>query len=135
MGLNAELLQSSLAVVAEREPQITRRFYEHLFERYPQVRPLFSKNAAHLQQQMLQEAIVAVVEHVEDAAWLDTNLRAMGRKHVDYGVTEEMYDWVGECLLVTLAELADEAWTPEVAAAWTEAYGAIRGLMLAGAAR
>jgi hemoglobin-like flavoprotein len=45
-----------------------------------------------------------------------------------------MYDWVGECLLATLAELAGEAWTPAVAAAWTDAYGAISGLMKAGAA-
>ena len=42
MALNAELLRSSLALVVEREPLITRRFYEILFERYPQVRPVLS---------------------------------------------------------------------------------------------
>ncbi len=33
----------------------------------------------------------------------------MGAKHLDYGVTNEMYDWVGECLVATLAEVADGA--------------------------
>lgn len=133
MGLNAEVLRGSLAVVVEREPQITKRFYEILFERYPQARPLFSRNAPERQQKMLQDAIVAVVDHVEDAAWLKQTLTALGKKHVDYGVTREMYGWVGASLLATLAEIAGSAWTKEVEVAWTEAYGAITGLMIAGA--
>ena len=52
-----------------------------------------------------------------------------------YGVTDEMYDYVGDALLATLAEVAAEAWTPEVATQWTLAYGAISGLMLAGASK
>jgi hemoglobin-like flavoprotein len=58
----------------------------------------------------------------------------MGAKHVDYGVTTEMYGWVGESLLATLAEVAGADWTPPLAIAWTEAYGAIAGLMQMGAA-
>lgn len=129
MGLDAETLQSSLALIASREPNITRRFYEILFSRYPQVRPLFARNAPERQQRMLQEAIVAVIDHVEDASWLKENLAAMGVKHIEYGVTREMYDWVGESLLATLAEIAGSEWTPKVATAWTEAYGAIVSLM------
>ena len=135
MSLNKHLLSDSLTLIASREPQITTRFYAILFERYPQVLPLFGKNAATQQQQMLQEAIIAVVDHADDAAWLTTTLHAMGRKHVSYQVTPEMYPWVGECLVATLAEIAAEAWTPELEAAWIEAYGAISGLMLEGAAR
>lgn len=134
MALNAELLRESLAVVVEREPQITRRFYEILFERYPQVKPLFGRNAQRAQEKMLQEAIVAVVDHLEDAAWLTTTLGTMGRQHaVDYGVKPEMYPMVGASLLATLAELAGDAWTPAMEKAWSDAIGAIAGLMLAGA--
>lgn len=133
MALQAEVLRSSLALVASREPLITRRFYEILFSRYPQAKPLFGRNAAEQQQKMLQDAIVAVVDHVEDAAWLTQTLHGLGRKHVDYGVTPEMYAWVGECLIATLAEIAGDAWTSDVATAWTDAYGAISSLMLAGA--
>lgn len=135
MSLNAAVLRSSLELVASREPLITKRFYEILFARYPQARPLFSRNAPEKQQKMLQDAIVAVVDHVEDASWLKQTLTAMGAKHLDYGVTREMYDWVGSSLLATLAEIAGDAWTPEVAKAWTDAYGAISGLMLEGAAQ
>lgn len=132
MSLNAPLLRQSLEIVVARQPEITPRFYEILFERYPQAAPLFGRNSRQNQARMLQDAIVAVVDHVEDAEWLTTTLHAMGKKHVDYGVKDEMYAWVGEALLATLAEHAGEAWSPEVATAWAEAYAAISGLMIAG---
>ncbi len=59
---------------------------------------------------------------------------ALGAKHVGYGVTDEMYDQVGDALLATLAEAAAEAWTAEVAMQWTLAFGAIAGMMKDGAA-
>jgi hemoglobin-like flavoprotein len=132
MSLNVALLRSSFDLVVERQPQLTQRFYEILFSRYPQVQPLFGRNGSG-QAEMLQRALVAVVEHLEDADWLQQTLGAMGKKHVDYGVTTEMYGFVGASLLATLAEVAKEAWTPELEAAWTAAYGAISGLMLQGA--
>ena len=82
---------------------------------------------------MLQEAIIAVVDHVDDSDWLVTNLRGLGAKHVGYGVTPDMYPWVGECLIDTLKDIAGDDWTPEIEQAWADAYGAIVGLMLEGA--
>ncbi|MFO0660749.1 MAG: globin domain-containing protein [Polyangiaceae bacterium] len=135
MPLNAPVLRASLELVVERSPMITPRFYEILFSRYPQVKPMFSRNAAERQQKMLQDAIVAVVDHVEDATWLTDNLHAMGAKHVEYGVTDEMYGWVGECLIATLKEVAGEQWNSTIETAWVDAYGAITGLMIEGAHR
>lgn len=133
MALNVSLLRSSFDLVLEREPALTKRFYEIFFERYPQVRPMFRRNAPEAQQQMLAQALVAVMDHIEDAAWLSSTLRGLGAKHVGYGVTTEMYGWVGDSLLATLAEVAGDDWSDELAAAWAEAYGAISGLMLSGA--
>jgi hemoglobin-like flavoprotein len=133
MALDPHLLRSSFELVTDRQPQLTRRFYEILFERYPQARLLFGRNSAANQEKMLQDALVAVMEHLEDASWLQSTLSAMGKKHVEYGVTDEMYGWVGASLLATLAEAAGPAWSPQLSAAWSEAYGAIAGLMQQGA--
>ena len=132
MALDSSLLQSSFDLVLERQPRMTARFYELLFQRYPQVRPLFGRDQT-LQGAMLQSALASVLERLDDAPWLAATLGAMGRKHIDYGVTREMYGYVGECWLATLAEIAAEAWTPELEAQWLEAYWAIASLMLAGA--
>ena len=131
MPLNVNLLRQSFEVVATANPRFVSRFYEILFERYPQSRPLFPQNGMARQAEMLTQALVAVLDHLEDAPWLQQTLGALGAKHVDYGVTREMYDWVGASLLATLAEVAGQAWTPELQAAWGEAYGAIVSLMLA----
>ena len=134
MTLNPELLRNSFDLVIERQPELTARFYEILFERYPEVRPLFGRNSTAHQRQMLQSALGAVLDHLDDAAWLRETLLAMGKKHVDYGVTTEMYDWVGASLLAALGEAAGVDWTPELEAAWVAAYSAIAGLMQEGAA-
>jgi hemoglobin-like flavoprotein len=131
MALNVPLLRGSFELVATANPQFVTRFYEVLFERYPQAKPLFPANGMARQAEMLTGALVAVLDHLEDAPWLSNTLGALGAKHVGYGVTREMYDWVGASLLATLAETAGAHWTPELEAAWAEAYGAIVSLMLA----
>jgi hemoglobin-like flavoprotein len=133
MSLDVNALRTSFALVASRAPDLTRRFYDVLFARYPQVRPLFGRNPRPRQEEMLTKALVAVVEHLEDPTWLGHTLRAMGAKHVGYGVTEEMYGWVGESLLVALADALGDDWTPAIADAWTAAFGAIAGAMIEGA--
>jgi len=133
MTLNPDLLRSSFDLVIDRRPDLTVRFYEILFERYPALQPMFRRNDRGTQARMLAQAIAAVLDHLEDAAWLTGTLGRLGEAHAGYGVTHAMYDQVGDALLATLAEVAAEAWSDEVAAQWTEAYGAIASMMQAGA--
>ena len=133
MSLNVELLRSSFSLVAERQPQLTKRFYEILFERYPQLQSLFGRRSAVAQQEMLTQALVAVLDHLEDAQWLSATLGALGAKHVDYGVTTPMYGMVGESMLAAIAEAAGNDWSPELESAWSDALGAVAGLMISGA--
>jgi hemoglobin-like flavoprotein len=129
MSLNVELLRSSFSLVATRNPQLTKRFYEILFTRYPQVKPMFSRNSPRQQEHMLAAALVAVVDHLEDSPWLVQTLEGLGRKHAEYGVERAMYEWVGECLIATLQEVAGNDWSREMEQAWLEAYGTIVSLM------
>jgi hemoglobin-like flavoprotein len=134
MALDVDLLRGSFDLVIERQPQLTPRFYEILFARYPEVRPLFRRRPGREQAEMLQQALVAVMEHLEDSTWLVDTLGAMGAKHLEYGVTDTMYDFVGDSLLATISEAAGANWTAALEAAWKEAYGTIAGLMKQGAA-
>ncbi|KYF82643.1 flavohemoprotein [Sorangium cellulosum] len=133
MGLNVGLLRESFELVLEREPNLTHRFYGILFSRYPQVRPLFGRNSREHQEKMLAEALVAVIDRLEDASWLEEKLMAMGAKHVDYGVTDEMYPWVADALISAMAEVAGADWSPAHRQAWSDALGAIASLMQRGA--
>jgi len=133
MSLNVKLLRESFDLVVERSPKLTHRFYEILFERYPQTQAMFPTGRRGRQEEMLTEALVAVLDHLEDAPWLTGTLQALGAKHVDYGVTDEMYGWVGDSLLRTLAEVAGKDWNPELESAWAGAFGAIASIMQQGA--
>ena len=129
MSLDAETLRSSLDLVVSRRPQLTERFYELLFERNPQTQSMFTRNSREHQAVLLQQAIAAVVKNVEDPEWLTSNLKELGARHVECGVTQEMYGWVGECLIATLQEAAGDDWSAEIEKAWVDAYGAIATLM------
>jgi hemoglobin-like flavoprotein len=133
MSLNVALLRRSFEIVAEREPNVTHRFYDNLFEKYPQAKPLFGKNARQNQEQMLLSALVSLVDHLDDAPWLEETLGAIGAKHLDYGVADDMYPWVGDALVTTFAQVAGADWTEEMAAEWGKAYAAITELALKGA--
>ena len=130
MGLNVTLLRTSFDMVLEREPSLTRRFYDNLFARYPATREMFFRSPRATQEKMLADALVAVIDHLEDAPWLAEKLGAIGAKHVDYGVKPEMYGWVGEALLATLADVAGPDWSEDLAREWGAAYGAITSLMV-----
>jgi len=130
--LEAALLKESFHAIVERGSSLTHRFYEILFSRFPEAKSLFVRNRPTQQEKMLADALTAIIDHLEDAPWLESTLLKLGARHAEYGVTYEMYEWVGACLLATLAEFAVDQWTPRVSRAWTDAYAAISGLMLAG---
>ena len=124
------LLERSLALVDLPDDGLTVRFYEVLFERYPEVQPMFSRGVRP-QAAMLRTAIIAVVDHLEDSAWLSSTLGTLGRHHAELGVTEPMYGAVAECMIATMSEVGDPHWTAEMTAAWSEVLSAVASLMVA----
>jgi hemoglobin-like flavoprotein len=129
--MDAELLETSLALVDTPDDGLTTRFYAILFERYPAVRPMFREDTAQ-QAKMLRSAIISVVDHLDDPVWLTETLGELGSRHAGWGVVAEMYDAVAECMVAAMAEIGGAAWTPHMTEAWVEALDAVSGLMLLG---
>ena len=57
-------------------------------------------------------------------------VRALGARHVGYGVRAEHYAVVGTALLWTLEQGLGAAFTPAVRDAWAAAYRALAGVMV-----
>jgi len=129
--MDAELLETSLALVDTPDDGLTTRFYAILFERYPSVRPMFTEDIGR-QAKMLRSAIVSVVDHLDDPTWLTETLGDLGARHASWGVVAPMYDAVTECMVAAMAELGGSAWTRQMTDAWVEALDAVSGLMLLG---
>lgn len=134
MGLNVQVLRDSFQAVAPAADELTKVFYATLFERYPGVKPLFSNGDDMTEQgKKLTQSLVLIVANLEDGDKLTKYLNELGSNHVGYGAEDAHYDAVGECLLHALSVIAGDLWTDEVKGAWTDAYGAIAGIMIEGA--
>ncbi len=135
MGLNVELLEQSFKLVAPKGAALVSRFYQRLFKKYPAVKPLFKKTSMKTQKKKLLASLVLVMQNLRHPDKLTKALEDLGARHVDYGAQPAHYDAVGENLLAVLGEFAGPSWTPQVKQAWTEAFTAIKTIMLAGAQR
>lgn len=133
MALDVDLLERSFALVTSRGGQLSERFYARLFERNPGVRAMFAHLDMTEQQKKLAASLGAIVGNLRKPDRLAEHLRDLGLRHGAIGAAPAHYAAVGESLLAVLQELSGDAWTPAVARAWTDAYGAVQTAMLSAA--
>jgi hemoglobin-like flavoprotein len=133
MSLNTELLDQSFRLIQPQSEQFTATFYATLFDRYPEVEPLFVHAAMSEQGTKLFQSLVLVVDNLKKPDALSNALKSLGTRHLKYGVLPGHYPMVGTALLAAFEVHLDTDWTPEVSQAWKDAYGAVTELMLEGA--
>ncbi len=127
------LVKDSFALVVPIKGTAAELFYAHLFEIDPTTPPLFANADMKSQGVKLMAALAMVVGALDKPEMVVPAAQDLARRHVGYGVTEAQYRSVGAALLWTLERGLGPAWTPEVAAAWTSAYGLLSGVMIAAA--
>jgi hemoglobin-like flavoprotein len=123
------LVQESFSKVAPISEQAAILFYDRLFEVAPSVRPMFPDDMTE-QRQKLMATLAVVVNGLTNLEAVLPAASALAKRHVSYGAKPEHYPVVGGALLWTLEKGLGEAWTPEVASAWTAAYGTLSGYMI-----
>lgn len=111
------------------------RFYERLFTKYPQVRPLFHTPPEE-QHKKLMASVGAIVAAVENPDRLLPYLHAMGIRHLKYKTEAGHYAAVGENLIAVLAEhlSVEGEWTDEMAKTWEAALTFVSKQMIEAAA-
>ena len=124
-----ELVQQSFAKVAPISEQAAVLFYDRLFEVAPSVKSMFPTDMTE-QRRKLMATLAVVVNGLGNLESVLPAARALAIRHVGYGARAEHYPVVGGALLWTLEKGLGDAWTPEVADAWTAAYGALSGFMI-----
>jgi nitric oxide dioxygenase len=125
-----KLVQQSFAKVAPISETAAVLFYDRLFEIAPQVRAMFPADMTE-QRKKLMAMLAAVVNGLANLDSILPAASALAKRHVAYGAKAEHYLVVGSALLWTLEKGLGEAWTLELAEAWTAAYGTLSGFMVA----
>ena len=122
-------IQESFAKVAPISEQAASLFYGRLFEIAPTLKPLFRGDMSE-QGRKLMVTLGVVVNGLADLESVLPAASALAKRHVDYGVRAADYRPVGAALLWTLERGLGEQWTPQLAAAWTEAYSILSHFMI-----
>ena len=124
-----KLVQESFAKIAPISETAAELFYDRLFEVAPQVKAMFPADMKE-QRKKLMATLAVVVGGLGNLDSVLPAASALAKRHVSYGAKAEHYPVVGAALLWTLEKGLGEAWTPDVADAWTAAYGTLSGYMI-----
>ena len=122
------LVQSSWEKVIPIADIAADVFYEKLFEFDGSLRGLFPQDMKD-QKKKLLATLGRVVSSLDRLPEVLPAVRALGRKHVSYGVKQQHYAVVGAALLATLEVGLGDAFNSEVRQAWSETYGALAKAM------
>ena len=127
-----KLVQDSFKAVIPIADVAANLFYDRLFETAPHVRPLFPQDLTE-QKKKLMSMLATAITNLHQIETIVAPVEDLGRRHVNYGVTDAHYDDVGAALLWTLNQGLKDAFTPDVEAAWAEAYTTLASVMKAAA--
>lgn len=124
-----ELVETSAATVDPVLEGFAAAFYARLFSQHPEVRPMFQADPG-AQAAKLATELRRIVSALRDPERFARQVRTLGERHLRYGVEASHYDVVGSVLIATFVDVLGPAFTPELEAAWTAAYGQVAATML-----
>ena len=124
-------LRDTLEITLARDDTFPQRFYDHLCAAHPEVRALFHRSSQGALNKMFAQKLISIVDHLDDPDWLARELARLATNHKGYGVTVEMYPWVGDALIATLREACADTWTDATERAWRDAYASLMRAIIA----
>ncbi|HYC05230.1 MAG TPA: NO-inducible flavohemoprotein [Azospirillaceae bacterium] len=120
----AATVKATVPLLRAHGLDVTRRLYEILFQE-PAVKAFF--NQSHQgpdggQPKALAAAVLAYAENIDNPGVLLPAVERIAHRHVSMNVQPEHYAIVGRAILQAIKDVAGNAATPAVLAAWGEAY-------------
>jgi nitric oxide dioxygenase len=135
----ASLSPQTIAVVKATVPAlethglaITRRMYERLFQN-DEIRDLFNQShhgETGSQPKALALAVLAYARNIDNLGVLTGAVERIAQKHVALNILPEHYPFVADALLAAIRDVLGEAASPEILAAWGEAYWFLAELLI-----
>ena len=123
------LIRSSFHQLEAMPTEATRIFYDRLWAIDPSTAPLFAQSDMALQGHKLMALMAFVVNALDTPELVVPVAQELARRHIAYGVTQGQYASMGKALRGMLGQILGAGFTPEVAAAWDEAYALLSGFM------
>jgi nitric oxide dioxygenase len=104
-------------------------FYDRLFEIAPELRPLFKSHPKE-QALKLMNMVTMVVSKLQKLDEIMDDIKALARRHNQYGVKTAYYRILGAALIWTLQQELKGKWNDELEEAWIEVYSLLSQAMI-----
>ncbi len=121
-------VQATLDYLLQNELDFATKFYDKVFRVAPHLRRLFKSNMTD-QARLLTHMLSGIVYSLSRPEYLQLGLRKLGKDHVQYGVTKDLYPVVQKILLETIAEELGDRYSDTVRDAWEIAIGLVIEIM------
>ncbi|MCR8980034.1 NO-inducible flavohemoprotein [Brevibacillus laterosporus] len=122
-----QIIKSTVPVLEKHGIDITKRFYQLLFTKHPELLNIFNhaNQKQGRQQTALANAVYAAAQYIDKLETIIPVVKQIGHKHRSLGIKAEHYPIVGENLLAAIKDVLGDLATDEILQAWAEAYGVI----------
>ncbi|KAF3070803.1 Flavohemoprotein [Daldinia childiae] len=126
------IVKATAPVLKEHGATITTLFYKNLIAAHPELKNVFSMSnqTSGAQPRALAGAVFAYATYVDDLGQLKALVERIAHKHESLNVQADHYPIVGKYLIEAVAAVLGDACTPEIAEAWTAAYGALADIFI-----
>jgi len=130
-----QLIRESWETLRPISDSVVTTFYARLFESNPSLEQLFDQTDMIEQRKKFTAMMSEIVRVIDRPELLVSEIADSGRRHVGYGVHDRDYEDVGAALLWAIDHSLGDRSTPEVRAAWREAYDLLAAVMRRAAKR
>ena len=128
-----QLIRETFPSLREVAGPLVQLFYGRLFQIAPAVRHMF-RNDIGIQSRKFSEMLETLVDGLDDFDRQRPLLRAMGLRHVAYGVTPDHYKTLQTAFLWALGHMLYPVFSQETKDAWATLLQEVSAQMQAGAA-
>ncbi|EDY16604.1 Nitric oxide dioxygenase [Chthoniobacter flavus Ellin428] len=103
-------VKATAPILEQHGELLTRHFYKRMFEKNPEVGPLFNRTNQEKgsQQKALAAAICAYAANIDNLEVLGGAVELIAQKHASLQIQPEHYPIVGENLLASIREVLGE---------------------------
>jgi hemoglobin-like flavoprotein len=116
---DAQAIEASLEIAAERAGDLTPRVYEVLFERQPEMKALFWRDGSGvIKGEMLMRVFEAILDFIGERQFAHRLIQCEVVTHAGYDVPPPVFATFFGLVAESVREACGEMWTPQMSAAW-----------------
>lgn len=127
-----DIVKATVPILQEHGSEITKRFYQLMFENHPELKNIFNQTNQRKgdQSKALANTVYAAAANIDQLEVILPHVKQISQKHRSLNIKPEHYPIVGKYLLLGMKDVLGEAADDTVIDAWEKAYGVIASVFI-----